>query len=395
MSKCSICSKQREVTFPVALQSDLDGEVCPYCLLANLKRKLLIGAIISMIIAVSLIIGESRGPSDTFIMFGILLAVFLILYGIFIMTANDAKKERLYQLGKIEKRGWPITVGYDTMAYWAMHHYANKKGLFRANQNEINHSVEQPKAPSGTVNPVDFRNLVDQLAHYQSFSMDQSEVIAMEKELLAGGTTALNRIVDYLLYCGSGGQSEYWWNNASRLVMLIRRFPGADHQALLQKLLNRTSNIWEYQTQIRDVAEQELLALKKVDGNNSDAISAENAHAELKRIESIGLPDNRLKRLYEVRNSIKQWSDADKAYYYFIAGGAARVLYPESDAKYSFYAAQVFYNPSQASIGWMYLREIDALKNLVASPENAKTLHDKYRLPATIEEAADYKASNS
>lgn len=395
MCKCSICSKEREGTYPVTLKNGLSYEVCPRCLLKNLKRKLLFGAVIAVIIAVVLIMQESRGLSDTLIMIGILAVALLFLYGIFMITANDAKKERLYQLGKIEKRGWPITVGYDSTAHWVMHDYAIKKGLFKEGQNVTDASSVSSKTPSVSVDKANYRKLADQLAHYQSFSMDQSEVDAMEKGLLAGGEESLNIIMNYLLSCGSGAQTEYWWNNARGLVKLIRRFPDADHKALLQRLLDRSSNIWEYHTQIKDVAEQELLALKKASsiekGIISNGISAEDAHAELKAIENIGSPETRLKRLYEVRDSVQNWACDDKAYYYFIAGDAARVLYPDSDAKYAFYAAQVFYNPVQTSLGWMYLREIDSLKNLDASPENAKSMHDKYRLPESMEELAEYK----
>jgi hypothetical protein len=92
--------------------------------------------------------------------------------------------------------------------------------------------------------------------------MDESEADAMEDKLLKNGSEALQVIMDYLLFCSSGRQRDYCWNNAKRLVRLIRRFPGVNHEALLYRLINQQSNIWEYQTQVKDIARSELDKIK-------------------------------------------------------------------------------------------------------------------------------------
>jgi len=67
-----------------------------------------------------------------------------------------------------------------------------------------------------------------------------------------------------LLDCGQGKQSEGWWSNVSRLVRLIRRFPSDDHVKILTRLIKFESDIYEYQTQVKNVAEEELKELKTV-----------------------------------------------------------------------------------------------------------------------------------
>ena len=68
--------------------------------------------------------------------------------------------------------------------------------------------------------------------------------------------------LNYLILCASGRQSNYWWSNASYLVKMIKEFPDADLEQIYNTLINQGTNIWEYHTQIKDVAEQELLNLK-------------------------------------------------------------------------------------------------------------------------------------
>lgn len=120
-----------------------------------------------------------------------------------------------------------------------------------------------------TSEKTDYNALSDKLAHLgEPLSLDgneykeyESEIGKMEEQLLSGGTDALTNIVDYLLGCGQGRQSQYWWNNAKRLVRLIRRFPDTDHETPLKRLIYHQSNIWEYQTQVKNVAQEELSEL--------------------------------------------------------------------------------------------------------------------------------------
>jgi len=109
---------------------------------------------------------------------------------------------------------------------------------------------------------VDYYAIADKLAHSITWSIGESEVDEMENKLLAGGADALTAILTYLLHCGQGKQSQGWWSNAKRLVRLIRRFPNEDYANILTQLINYSSNIWEYQTQVKEVAEDELKMLK-------------------------------------------------------------------------------------------------------------------------------------
>ena len=90
-----------------------------------------------------------------------------------------------------------------------------------------------------------------------------------------------------------------------------------------------------------------------------------------------------------MQNSVDSWSNANKAFYYFIAGGAARVLYPENKSNLAFYAAQVFCKSDPTSAGWQYLRQAESTP-LAATEENAKRMHEKYPLPKNMEETRTY-----
>lgn len=106
--------------------------------------------------------------------------------------------------------------------------------------------------------------LIDDYAHYTSFSIgEDEEEKKMKKELLAGGPEVAEDIVNYLIQCGRGNPivSAGWWNNSSSLVRLIKEFPNVDHKSKYEKLVNFSSNIWEYQTQIKMIAEEELRSL--------------------------------------------------------------------------------------------------------------------------------------
>ena len=90
-----------------------------------------------------------------------------------------------------------------------------------------------------------------------------------------------------------------------------------------------------------------------------------------------------------MQSSVDGWSNADKAFYYFIAGGAARVLFPINKSNLAFYAAQVFADPNPNSLGWQHLRETEG-KELPATKESAQRMHEKYPLPQSMDEAKTY-----
>jgi hypothetical protein len=119
----------------------------------------------------------------------------------------------------------------------------------------------------GSVNPVpstsDWYALADKLAHFITLGMDESEADRMEEILLSGGKDVLTVILTYLLHCGQGKQSQGWWNNAKRLVRLIRRFPNEDYINILTQLVNFQCNIWEFQTQVKNVAQEQITALQE------------------------------------------------------------------------------------------------------------------------------------
>jgi len=229
------------------------------------------------------------------------------------------------------------------------------------------------------------KNLVDELAHFHTMTLDDSEAKAMENELLKRGSEILPVIVDYLLFCSTGRQSEGWWYSAERLVKLIRRFPKADHTMHLNRLINQQSNIWEYQTQIKDIAKIELKLIEKPElaDKTPDIVCAKDANFVLNQTQNIGLPLLRLEALFKLRESSHNWSNEDKAFYYFIHAGAARVLYPNNNSHLAFYAAQIFYNPSNTCYGWSFFQ-------VPPTPESAKKLHEKYPLPVNMDEVKNY-----
>jgi hypothetical protein len=96
-------------------------------------------------------------------------------------------------------------------------------------------------------------------------SLDESKEETLEAHLLAGGDAALQAVSDYLIWCSTGREANGWWNNSERLVKLIRRFPGAGAEHILNALLSQSSQIWEYQTQVKAVAEAELHAIAEAE----------------------------------------------------------------------------------------------------------------------------------
>lgn len=228
-------------------------------------------------------------------------------------------------------------------------------------------------------------SLTDKLAHFTSLSLDRGEEEKMGAELLAGGDAALKIIVNYLISCASGRQTDYWWSNASYLVKMIKRFPGANAEQIYNALISRQTNIWEYHTQIKDVAQQELLSLKKASPEyDANRIPEELAQAELKSLyNSYESAELRFKRAVELRESSEGWSDENKAFYYYIIGSILNRINADGTKALPFYAAQIFHSPGSNSLGWHEIKKLPAFKDLSPSPENARLLHEMFPLPKT------------
>ena len=238
-----------------------------------------------------------------------------------------------------------------------------------------------------------FKQLADAYAHEENLFADNPKKKELEEQLLAGGKDAVTAIREYLISCGTGQVSYGWWNGAAGLTRMLRKIAGKDAEKDLNRLKNLSTNIWEYHTQVKETAEKELLELKKESGGyGADGrIPAEFAHAELLNLQNIGSPEERLRQFFAKQDSVSAWSDKDKAFYYFIAGGAARVLYPENKSGLAFYAAQVSCDPAPTSMGWQHLREAEG-DNIPANPtsESIQRMCEKYPLPQNMHETKDY-----
>ncbi|MDR0593262.1 MAG: ankyrin repeat domain-containing protein [Bifidobacteriaceae bacterium] len=120
-------------------------------------------------------------------------------------------------------------------------------------------------APAPTKTADHYYQLARRLSGYLSLSGDEGPAEAMEAELLAGGVVARDAVLGYLARCAAGRGDVQWWNSARRLVKLIGRHgivtPKSDQQAL-RELIDRPSNIWEYETQVKYVAREILEADK-------------------------------------------------------------------------------------------------------------------------------------
>ncbi len=236
-----------------------------------------------------------------------------------------------------------------------------------------------------------YTQLADQYAHSENLFAENPERKELEAELLAGGADAQAAITGFLKRCGWGQVSYGWWNGAAGLTCMLRKIGGKDAEKDLIALKSLSTNIWEYHTQVIDTAEKELLALKKESGGYgpNGCIPAEYAHGELLELQNVCPPEKRLEECFAMQSSVDGWSNADKAFYYFIAGGAARVLFPINKSNLAFYAAQVFADPNPNSLGWQHLRETEG-KELPATKESAQRMHEKYPLPQSMEEAKTY-----
>ena len=249
--------------------------------------------------------------------------------------------------------------------------------------------VPEKKAVQAEAKP-DYKKLADKLAHHESLMFEDPEQKELEEQLLAGGEEAQKAIADYLALCSTGFMTYGWWSRAAVLVGLIRKIGGPNTEQRLKMLTQKQTRIWEYHTQVIEVAEKELLALQKEKGDFAGGlVPPEFAHATLLELQNVYPPEKRLAEFYKLMPSSAAWNSKEQAFYYFIAGGAARVLYPYNNANLAFYAAQVFNSPDPNSMGWQHLREKEG-SALQATADEARRMHEKYPVPATMEEAAAY-----
>ena len=138
---------------------------------------------------------------------------------------------------------------------------------------------------------------------------------------------------------------------------------------------------------ISDEKTQELLKLKKAKNNYDDAaIPAENAQGELKNLyNSRATPEERIRRAIRMQPAVESWSDADKAFYYYIIGDAIKRKNANDDRRLAFFAAQIYYNPVNTSLGWHELRQALPDREIHPSPDTAKQLHEEFPLPDSFE----------
>ena len=111
---------------------------------------------------------------------------------------------------------------------------------------------------------VDLNKMVRDFATYVSLSLDQSELDDMEKQLLAEGDAAEETIFSFLARCSYGGVGDIrWWSQAKRLTRMLPKFKSAKVKDHLRQLADNASrtNIWEYHTEIANVAKEELAKL--------------------------------------------------------------------------------------------------------------------------------------
>lgn len=109
------------------------------------------------------------------------------------------------------------------------------------------------------------RPQVTNFATYVNLSLDQSELDEMEQKLLAEGGIGSQAVFQFLYDCGMGrmGNGVMWWKQAKRLTRMLVKFQDPklkDQLTLLANLAERT-NVWEYHTEIADVAKEELAKL--------------------------------------------------------------------------------------------------------------------------------------
>lgn len=237
---------------------------------------------------------------------------------------------------------------------------------------------------------INFRELIDEYAHYANYTtVETGEDEAMKKDLLTGGPEVVDMIVDYLIQCGLGNPAieSYWWNNAASLVRIIKEFPNIDYESKYQRLISLNTNIWEYHTQIKNVASEELHLLKKKNSPKTRIISAADAGMELQLLERRYRGKECIEKAKEMESSVDNWSDEAKAFYYYIIAHCLKFdLKMEDETPYAYYAAQVYYNPIHTSLGWLEIRRLEEFNDLKPSPENAKIVHERFPLPKSLDE---------
>lgn len=94
--------------------------------------------------------------------------------------------------------------------------------------------------------------------------------------------------------------------------------------------------------------------------------------------------------LYGLNDQIGSWDAEQKGYYYYLLGFNSEKVdaLADTDIPKAFYAAQVYENPVNTSLGWM---KFDKKPN----EENAKLLHEKYPLPDIFEDIKNIIDSKS
>ena len=228
--------------------------------------------------------------------------------------------------------------------------------------------------------------MVDRYAHYANYSpVESDEEKRMEDYLLSCGPEAADVIVDYLILCGQGAPTieSYWWNNAASLVRLIKEFPDIDHESRYRRLISLDTNIWEYHTQIKQPAQEELQSLKSESGGSK--ISAADADMELQVMWNRLHGMEAIEKAKAMENSVDGWSDESKAFYYYIIGHVLKFDFKmEGETPYAYYAAQLYYNPANTSLGWLEIRKLDEFSDLKPSKENAQMLHERFPLPESL-----------
>jgi uncharacterized membrane protein YhaH (DUF805 family) len=95
------------------------------------------------------------------------------------------------------------------------------------------------------------------VAEFVDLTMDRSKIEPLEAELLAGGQPALEAIRLFLNGCANGSEEHGWWYNAQSLVRMIPQFNIPNYpERILHELINNKSNIWEYETNVKNVAKE-------------------------------------------------------------------------------------------------------------------------------------------
>ena len=132
--------------------------------------------------------------------------------------------------------------------------------------------------------------VIDEYAHCHTSIFEESdEEKELKKDLLSRGPEIVDIIVDYLIKCGLGHPSieSYWWSNAKGLVRIIKEFPDTDYETQYKRLISLNSNIWEYQTEIKEVAQEELRLLKEKIYSENDITYSDEDKEIIKNLDAL------------------------------------------------------------------------------------------------------------